>query len=150
MCESESIIQRILIFSKWRQMISFALPLFPQKKGPKYPSERKLGGPQCRCRIVHYLLSYSDGAGYCSVNSVDSNSVLRVVCRMISRNTTNNTERGPRIVNRSQSSFAFFSRERAQPSDYSSTQAAKQMLSDPCFHSFCCYVNTSMSYYHPL
>jgi hypothetical protein len=103
----------------------------------------------CELIDLHYLLLCSDRAGFCSGNTVDSYSVLRVVRGMIARNIANNTERGPRIVNHSQSSFAFSFRETAWPSDYTSMQAANQMLNDPRFHSFCCEVNISMSYCFP-
>jgi hypothetical protein len=95
---------------------------------------------------LKHLLSRFYGADFYSGSVAGSNSMLRVVCRMIARNTANNTECGPQVVNHSQSSFAISFRKTDWPSDYTSTQVANQMLNDPRSHSFCCDVDTSMNY----
>jgi hypothetical protein len=36
--------------TSWRWMVSFTpLPLYPRGKSPRYPLDRRLGGPQSRC-----------------------------------------------------------------------------------------------------
>jgi hypothetical protein len=34
--------------SSWRQVFSLTLPLYPRGKWPRYPMDRRLGGPQSR------------------------------------------------------------------------------------------------------
>jgi hypothetical protein len=49
-CGSGGIARRILNFgTRWRWVVSFTpRPLYPQRKSPPYPLDRRLGGPQSR------------------------------------------------------------------------------------------------------
>jgi hypothetical protein len=39
----------IVLSTRWKCVVSFSpLPLYPQGKSPRYPLDRKLGGPQSR------------------------------------------------------------------------------------------------------